>query len=260
VTPDRKEAAQTYINYLLARPQQEKAMRFGFRPGDPKLSLAGSPQFDAAHGVDPKEPQSVLEVPSADRMEQVLRLWRQNKKHASIVLVFDTSGSMGEGGKMSAARAGAQQLISMLDDEDQLSLLPFSTTMRWVAQDLPLAQKRQQAVATVDALFADGDTLLYDSIDAGYEYLASHPRADRISAVVVLTDGEDSKSRLKIDALIAKLRARRESTPIRVFTIGYGADARKDVLKRIADETRATFNEGTPQNIHKVFQEIATFF
>src|SRR5262245_57476098 len=53
VTPEIKEAADAYIEYLLARPQQERAMSYGFRPGDPSIPL-GAP-LDAAHGIDPKE-------------------------------------------------------------------------------------------------------------------------------------------------------------------------------------------------------------
>jgi Ca-activated chloride channel family protein len=40
VTPAHKEAAQIYIKYLLARPQQERAMSFGFRPGAVDVPLA----------------------------------------------------------------------------------------------------------------------------------------------------------------------------------------------------------------------------
>src|SRR5207247_871078 len=49
VTAEHKEAAKMYIDYLLARPQQEKAMTYGLRPGDPNVPLAAP--FDAAHGV-----------------------------------------------------------------------------------------------------------------------------------------------------------------------------------------------------------------
>ena len=51
-----------------------------------------------------------------------------------------------------------------------------------------------------------------------------------------------------------------ERNTIRVFTIGYGKDAVKDVLKSIADATQAKFYEGNPENIQSVFREISTFF
>src|SRR5215510_1703673 len=63
VTPEHREAAKIYIQYLLERPQQEHAMVYGFRPGAVDISL--SAPVDGAHGVDPKEPKTTLEVPSA---------------------------------------------------------------------------------------------------------------------------------------------------------------------------------------------------
>ena len=33
VTPAHREAAKVYIQYLLQRPQQERAITYGFRPG-----------------------------------------------------------------------------------------------------------------------------------------------------------------------------------------------------------------------------------
>src|SRR5262249_5769044 len=49
VTAEHQEAAKDYIQYLLARPQQEKAIAYGFRPGSVDVPVAAP--IDAAHGV-----------------------------------------------------------------------------------------------------------------------------------------------------------------------------------------------------------------
>lgn len=193
-------------------------------------------------------------------MSAVIRLWREHKKKANVVLVFDISGSMNEGGKLVNARAGAVELVSMLDDEDLLSLLCFNNQMRWAAQSRGMKAGRQDARRTLESLIADGGTRLYDSIDTAYQYLLQHPAPKRISAVVVLTDGADTDSHLELPALVARIRSDSEHRPIRVFTIGYGNDARAEVLKEISDVTQAKFYPGKPENIREVFKEIATFF
>lgn len=123
-----------------------------------------------------------------------------------------------------------------------------------------MVRERDTAANIVDALFPSGETALYDSIAQAYAYLQDHRSEDKISAIVVLTDGEDNKSSTDLAALIANIRFDNESKTIRVFTIGYGQDARKDVLQSIADATQAKFYEGTPENIKSVFKEISTFF
>src|SRR6516162_4217993 len=165
VTPEHREAAKVYIQYLLQRPQQERAMTYGFRPGAVDVPLA-SP-VDAAHGVDPKEPKTTLEVPSVPVMDAILTLFAQKKKAANVVLVLDTSGSMNEHQKMQNAREGAKQLVNLLSPEDRLSLVPFSTTVAWAMTDVPISSGKDKLLSTIDSFYAQGGTALYDAIASG---------------------------------------------------------------------------------------------
>ena len=262
VTPEHREAAKVYIQYLLAAPQQAKAIPHGFRPALPEIPLAAP--IDAAHGVDPREPQTTLEVPSVEVIEATLQLWREHKRHANVALVLDISGSMNsEGGQRIAnAKVGARQLVEALDGADRFSLLVFSDTPRWVGAPALLSESRPAALQVVQSLFADGGTALYDAVDAAYQQLSADQAShrDRISAVVVLSDGEDTDSKTSLFTLLDRIRFDGESRTIRVFTIAYGKDAKKDVLQQIAEATQARSFEGKPENIRAVFRDISTFF
>src|ERR1700757_698507 len=247
VTAEHREAAKTYIQYLLQRPQQEKAIAYGFRPGAVDVPLA-SP-IDEAHGVDPKEPKTTLEVPSVPVMDAILTIWQQKKKAANVVLVMDTSGSMNDNRKIQNAREGAKQLVNLLSDNDRLSLLPFNSKFSWASQNLPMKTGREELSKSIDSLFAQGGTALYDSIDAAYQYLLSQnhaEEADSILSIVVLTDGEDTESKMQLSDLMNRIRFDGELHTIHVFTIAYGKDAKKDILGRIAETTQAKSYEGTP--------------
>ena len=259
VTPEHREAAKVYIQYLLARPQQLKAMQYGFRPALVDLPLAAP--LDAAHGMNPQEPKTTLEVPSADIINGILQVWRAQKKHSNVVLVLDTSGSMNEEHKIQSAREGAKQLVQLLDDGDTFSFLPFSSALHWAQKNASVKDERAKLTTQIDSLFAGGGTALYDSIDAAYQQLASAgPGESKIEAVVVLTDGEDTESKMKLEELMERIKFNGETRAIHIFTIAYGKDARKDILQRIADATQAKFYVGTPQNIVEVFRDISTFF
>ena len=259
VTAEHREAAKTYIQYLLQRPQQEKAIAYGFRPGAVDVPLA-SP-IDEAHGADPKEPKTTLEVPSVATIDSILNLWQQKKKSAKVVLVLDTSGSMNDGGKIQNAREGAKQLVNLLSDNDRLSLLPFNSKINWAAQDVSIKTGKGQLLQTIDSLFAQDGTTLYDSIDTAYQYLLAQSREDdSILSVVVLTDGADTESKMPLNELMQRIHYDGEIHKIHVFTIAYGNDAKKDVLGQIASTTQAKSYEGTPQNIAGVFKDVSTFF
>jgi Ca-activated chloride channel family protein len=259
VTPEHREAAKIYIQYLLARPQQEKAMQYGFRPAAVDIPLAQP--LDPAHGIDPKEPKTTLEVPPVEVINGILQVWKAQKKHSNVVLVLDTSGSMRDEGKMQNAKEGAKQLVQLLDDGDTFSFLPFSSELHWAQQDAAVKDERQRLTEQIDSLFAAGGTALYDSIDAAYQHVAAGRSADaKIQAVVVLTDGEDTESKMKLGELMERIKYNSETRAIHVFTIAYGRDARKDILRQIADATQAKFYEGDPKSIVEVFRDISTFF
>jgi Ca-activated chloride channel family protein len=258
VTAEHREAAEAYIKFLLARPQQEAALRFGFRPSDVDISL-GAP-FDAAHGVDPREPQTTLEVPPVEVIDGVRELWRAHKKRSDITLVLDVSGSMRDEGKMENAKAGAEQLLQLLDPEDTFSFLPFSTQPTWAEQDIRLADGREAAIGRIRGLFAEGGTALYDALAVAHAWAEPRSGKGRISAIVVLSDGEDTDSRMQLAELLQQLQGNSETQGVRVFTIAYGKKAQKNVLERIAESTRGRSYQGTPENIRTVFREISTFF
>ncbi len=260
VTPAHREAAKLYVDYLLDRPQQEAALRFGFRPAAVEVPLAAP--INTAHGVDPKQPQTTLEVPPVEVINAVLNLWRENKKRSDVTLVLDRSGSMREDEKMANAQAGADQFLTLLDPADTFSFLIFNATPAWVIQGAQLGPSRPQISQAVHGVFPDGGTGLYDAIALAYDEKLAEVRKDpgKIAAIVVLTDGEDTDSQISLRDLIQKISSGGESRGVRVFTIGYGKGARKDILKSIADATQARYYEGNPATIRTVFRDISTFF
>lgn len=255
VTEEHKEAAKIYIDYLRAKPQQQKALQFGFRPAEGEL---GAP-LDAAHGVDPQQPRTILELPSATVINGAIELWRANKKGANIVLVFDKSGSMNADGKIAAAREGAKDLVRMLGDSDSMALVPFSSRVTLIKGG-EMSTARAPLLRSLDNLLPDGNTHLYEAIEVAYQHLLQNPMPGKISAIVVLTDGEDNGDKVNFAQLMSRVHGDAERAHFRIFTIGYGSSARLDVLKQLAKETKAAFYEGKLQNIRNVFKDIATFF
>jgi Ca-activated chloride channel family protein len=269
VTRDHRQAAKVYIDYLLQDEQQRKAIKYGFRPGVERIPLAAP--LATEHGIDPKrEPKRVMEVPSAEVMEEIIELWQGHKKRARLVLVIDTSGSMNLHQKLRNAKKGATELVSKLSERDSLSLLTFSDRWTWLDREKALDDAgKKDAREKIEDLLAEGETALYDSVAEAYDYLQSKPEPDKISAVVVLTDGADNKSELKLAELLKKIEFDPEKKPTRIFTICYGRSARKPneeeaqlrkVLAKIAEATKAKAYVGDPKTIRKVFVDIATFF
>lgn len=256
VTKQHQQAAKVYIDYLLAKTQQQKAIRYGFRPADKGIPL--TTPLDEQHGVNPNEPTTLLEVPPAYIIREILTLWNERKKHTNVVLVLDISGSM-MGDKLNHARQGALEFLAALGEADTFSLLIFNNQINWLAKQLPLKTKRQLIEKKIKTLFARGNTALYDAITEAHQYLKNNVQAEKIAAIVVLSDGQDTSSQIQLEELLKQIPLS-ETTPILIFPIGYGEDADQTVLAKIANETKTKVYQGTIQDIEKVFLEISTFF
>lgn len=255
VTADQRAGGQAYLDYLRAPQQQRRAMEFGFRPAEGDL---GSP-IDAAHGVDPKQPSTILDAPSADVIDATIQLWRRQKKPSNVALVFDTSGSMADEGKMRAAQRGAKAFIEMMHPEDRLTLVPFSTAVR-MGRPTDVGPDRAALLSAVDALYPEGGTNLYKAVQDAEAAVSAAADGRHIDAIVVLTDGEDNGQSVSLDALLQTLTRHAEAGGVRIFTIGYGHSAQLDALRRIARDAHGEAYTGGTDNIIDVFRDVATFF
>lgn len=258
VTDAHREAAEQYIDFLTDSAQQTRAMEFGFRPADVSIPLSDT--FSTANGVDPQQPQTTLEVPPVPVVDSILELWHQRKKKSNVALVLDISGSMAEEQKMENAKSGALQFLDMLGDNDQLSISAFNQAPVWLEKNQPVGPNRDAIRAKINGLFPNGGTALYDAIIDAHKHLTTNPSDDRITAMVVLSDGKDQSSTSQLPQVLSAIQAGSEGGSVRIFTIGYGSGASADVLEQIANATRSKYYQGTTDNIEKIFKEISTFF
>ncbi|MCC6623223.1 MAG: VWA domain-containing protein [Deltaproteobacteria bacterium] len=259
VGAEEREAAELFLAFLKARPAQERALALGFRPGDP--AIATTAPIDAAHGVDPKQPSTLLEVPDAPVLQKLLALWRENKKPADVILVFDKSGSM-RGAPLEQAKAGGKAFLDTLHDQDQVSLVFFDGTVYPPIGPSPLGPNRRDFATRIDQVYAEGGTAMYDAVAMAHASAAERARTerDRIHAVVVMTDGMDESSRsTSLDRLVGALGGDGDEAAVRVFTIGYGARADVSVLARIAEAAKGATASGDVQSIVSVFQDMGSF-
>jgi Ca-activated chloride channel homolog len=265
VTPEVRDAAERFRAFLLSPERQRAALqRFGFRPADPSIPLG--PPLDAAHGIDPAQPKNVLPNPPVAVTRRILDGFDQVKRPVSITFVIDTSGSM-SGEPLQQAKVGARVFLEGLPKGDSARVLFFSEKPRWYQERAqPVAQARAGLVSAVETVFANGGTALYDAILEAMRPAPGDPKG-AARAVVVLSDGEDTHSRNKLDTLLAALSrgsAGEEAAgglePPRLFTIAYGEKASSAILQRIAEAGGGAFFKGTPKDIQSIYADLATFF
>ncbi|RME79025.1 MAG: VWA domain-containing protein [Chloroflexi bacterium] len=278
VTPEQREAAKIFTDYIRSVPVQQKVLESGFRPAIPDVPLAYpiSPEL----GVDPNQPTVVLDVPDPEVIAAVQASWQFVKKQADVLLVIDTSGSM-EGDKLNQAKQAAlafldnmpaQNRVGLVTFDSQPRVLDFNTdaqiflepaNMETVTALVSFEGGQAKLRAQISALEAGGDTSLYDAILLSSQLLQANQsdKDDRIQSIVVLSDGQDTSSLSSLQQVVQTIQDnRKERNPIIVIPVAYGADADINALNAIARASATRVQSGDPENIRKVLEIISSYF
>jgi Ca-activated chloride channel homolog len=278
VSAKEKRAAARFEQFVQQPANQKRVLRFGFRPGNPQVAI-GAP-IEAKFGVDPNQPQARLELPSPPVLVGLIDRWGQNRKAARVLMVIDVSGSMGEAAsgddgptKLDLVKRAAVDALGQFKPDDDVGLWIFSTEISRneptdyleVLPIAPIGAQREAMAARIDDLVPTQGTPLYTVTKAAHDRLVETFDAQRINAVLLLTDGKNEDPRNNdLDGLLRTLRSRNEgqvSNPVRVFPIAYGQDADQATLKRIAEATNATvYDAADPKSINKVFLAVVSNF
>ncbi len=270
VSSDTKAAAEAFLSYVRGSDAQQKFAAAAFRGYDGKPVAA----ITAENGLIPSEPKIVLNPPAPPVLAKVESLWNAQRKGARVLLIIDTSGSMGEtvgdtgDTKLELAKAAALKALTQFGPNDDVALWSFSTPVngpepyRELVPFTPIARALPQLRTQIGLLHAQGGTALYATARKAFKVMSSTTTNDKISAVVLLTDGKNEyNSDNDLTSLQRDLSPEDTSHSVRFFPIGYGSDADLGALRGIADSARgAAYDASDPASIDKVFTAVLSNF
>ena len=261
VSAEQAEGAKAFQEYLADEISPEIAAKSGFRPANRETAPVAP--ITVANGADPKQPERVLALPEPRVLAAIKKAWRRDRKPANILLVLDTSGSMNTEGRLKRAKEGLEVFFKGVEPQDSVGLTIFSDKIQPLIAPAPLTKNRNELQTRVRSLIADGGTAFYDATVEAFDAVREQKQTERINAVVLLTDGEDTDSQLGVDEVVAHIKGQGDSANrVRVFTIAYssGATGARENLKEIAAASGGLDYEGKTENIESVYRSISSFF
>ncbi len=149
----------------------------------------------------------------------------------NLVLVIDRSTSM-QGERLDHVKSAAHHIIEELDSQDVLGVVAFDDRAEVIIPSQPLTN-RDYVHGKVSSIWASGGTEIHRGLLAGLEQVRRFHTKDRISHLLLLTDGHTYGDE---DACLAEAhRAGREG--IGITTFGIGEDWHETFLSALARET-----------------------
>jgi Ca-activated chloride channel family protein len=260
VTPEQQEAARVFTDYVLTPAVQLRIMENGFRPANPDVELAFP--FVPENGVTVEGPRTVLDVPDPEVIAAIQQSWAFVKKQADIYLLIDVSGSMLNDSKLEQAKQAAEAFLDGMESANRVGLAVFNNDVEIRVPLDDFETNEQQLRANIRSLRADGGTELFASITQVVGLLSKDTETDRIRAIVVLSDGEDTGDQgYTLNDVVNTITASREDrNPIIVIPVAYGSDAKIIDLNAIARASATSVQSGDPANIQSVFEIISSYF
>ena len=175
----------------------------------------------------------------------------------SIVIVIDRSGSMGqqEGGltKIQLAAEGAVRVVELLNDFDEISVIPVDTQPDNPIGPLPASQ-REEAIALIRQIGAGGGGIyVRTGLEAAAQALAQS--SNEVKHIILLADGSDSEQKEGVPELIDGLVA--EGVTVSTVSIGNGSDT--PWLQQMAERGNGRFHfTNQAANLPQIFTQETT--
>jgi VWFA-related protein len=183
------------------------------------------------------DPQKILDINSA----------LQGGEALSIALLFDRSGSMKNA--LVQAQEAAVEFLRRISTGDRIAVISFDDKVRL---DAGFSSDKTAVENTIRSIALGRDTALYDAIAAGLDLFEND--SSQRQAIVVLSDGKDTKSTSNIFKILEKVK----DSEIPIFSIGLGKDIEEESLRKLASESGGNFfKAAAPEDLLLLYQSVA---
>jgi Ca-activated chloride channel family protein len=249
----RQEVAAEFLTYVRGPAGKAAFQEVGLRDAN----RAPGPNLTSANGVA----QKVTALPRAillpESVQHATASWTAVTRPTNVLIVFDTSGSMGgpvpgtRRSRLDLTKDAALNAVSLLDDSARVGVWEFSTNdgrrdHRPIEPLAPLGSTGHRADVnrTITSLDAGGNTGLYNTALAACKEVQRRYAKGAANLILLLTDGADDNNIANTISLGELTRSLRgscggESKPVQLVTIGLGVDSDSGVLRQISGATSA---------------------
>jgi len=163
-----------------------------------------------------------------DGVQQTVSFFGSEDVPLDVVIMMDCSASMDE--KLPVVQRAAIGLVDSLGPNDRAELIEFRSA---VTVREPMTRDRQAIMRGIKALRANGDTSLYTSLYLTLrDFAGVTQREVRRKAVVLLSDGQDTRSLVSFDDVLDLARR----SGVSVYTVALNSAIDRIVDGRKVDE------------------------
>jgi Ca-activated chloride channel family protein len=168
------------------------------------------------------------------------RLAHDEKRHAVLTFVIDTSGSMSEPDRLGLIQKSLRLLIDQLDPADSVAIVQYDSHARLVL-DRTMVTDKKAILAALDGLQTSGSTNLEEGMREAYKLASRRFVPGAANRILLLSDGAANIGSTSASDILAQVESsRKQGIYCSVFGFGIGT-YNDDMLKNLASKGDGTY-------------------
>ena len=215
---------------------------------DPKEKKVGMLLNWGNNKVNEKSKEAVLEIGFTTTSNPS---FIKNKTAVNVAFVIDISGSMAGYSRIESLKESMLKFIDKLAPNDNISIILFNEESYLVTPLKPKGDGTALKLVITD-IEAGGFTNIYNGMVMGYEELQKHFDINKISKLILLTDGYgETEPKIVIDK-----SKDYNDMGLGLSAIGVGEDYNYALLSLLAEETNGLMcHAGLSEDIYPAFEK-----
>ncbi len=167
----------------------------------------------------------------------------EERKDATLIFVIDVSGSMAREDRLGLAKDSLRLLVDELRDSDKVGIVVYGSSGRILLEPTSVdADNKQTIINAIDAVSAGGSTFVEQGLELGYRMAADEADPERITRVIVLSDGVANVGATGAESILETIREYVDEG-VTLTTVGFGMGNFNDVLmEQLANNGNGTYH------------------
>ncbi len=167
----------------------------------------------------------------------------EERKDATLIFVIDVSGSMAREDRLGLAKGSLRLLVDELRDSDKVGIVVYGSSGRILLEPTSVdADNKQTIINAIEAVSAGGSTFVEQGLELGYRMAADEADPERITRVIVLSDGVANVGSTGAESILETIREYVDEG-VTLTTVGFGMGNFNDVLmEQLANNGNGTYH------------------
>ena len=152
----------------------------------------------------------------------------EQRQDATLVFTIDVSGSMAREDRLGLVQRSLRLLVDELRSDDKVAIVTYGDRGS-VLLEATEARERGKILQAIDSLEPGGSTYVEDGLKVAYRLAVDEVQSDRITRVMVLSDGVGNVGNTGHESLLREVQ-RYVDQGVTLTTVGFGMGNYNDIL------------------------------